>query len=298
MRTHLIYTKDKFEGELNSFIEKGLSIIKTIKEQGTNVEIFKKNEYKFNLWKDEVNEFLKQRFDNPNNEYLNDFLNAGRLESVSMSAVLRRENPNSFEFKLRYFALEVGTKVNSLIKLGRKLKFIPVKDVEIIIENKNIVPKRVFISHSSLDKKFVEKIIDTLEVIGVSSENIFCSSFEGYGVELGANFLDVIKEELSGNVLVIFILSTNFYSSIVSICEMGATWVKTNQHIPILIPPFDYKDIEGVIPNTHGMKINERDKFNSLKERVEIFFELKTIKENIWERKRDKIINEIDELLK
>lgn len=82
---------------------------------------------------------------------------------------------------------------------------------------------KIFISHSSLDSQYVEKIIDILEAIGVPSEKIFCSSFEGYGVKLGSDFLEVIKEELNSNVLVLFVLSSNFYSSVVSLCEMGAT---------------------------------------------------------------------------
>lgn len=124
---------------------------------------------------------------------------------------------------------------------------------------------KIFISHSSLDSKYVEKIIDLLEIIGIPSEKIFCSSFEGYGVELGKNFLEHLKSELNNDVLVIFILSKNFYSSVVCLCEMGATWVKTNDHIPILIPPFNYDDMKGVIPTTHGMKIDDKERYNSLK---------------------------------
>ena len=158
-------------------------------------------------------------------------------------------------------------------------------------------PKKVFISHSSIDSDIVEKVIDTLEAIGVPSEQIFCSSFEGYGIKLGSDFLETIKNELNSKVLVLFILSSNFYSSIVSLCEMGATWVKTNEHIPILIPPFNYENVKGVIPTTHGMKINEKAKFNSLKEKVESFMELKPINFSAWERKRDNILKEIKAIL-
>ena len=93
-------------------------------------------------------------------------------------------------------------------------------------------------------------------------------------------------------------LSENFYSSVVSLCEMGATWVKTNDHIPILIPPFEYGDIKGVIPTTNGMKINEKTKYNSLKKVVEEFLDLTPIKNySIWERKRDNSLKEIKLLL-
>jgi len=167
-----------------------------------------------------------------------------------------------------------------------------------ILKNENTEKlEKIFISHSSLDSKLVEKVIDILEAIGVPSDKVFCSSLEGYGVKLGSDFLDTIKNELNSKVLVLFILSSNFYSSVVSLCEMGATWVKTNQHIPILIPPFSYEDIKGVIPTTHGMKINEKEKFNSLKEQVEKFLNLVPVSINVWERRRDNILSEIKSIL-
>lgn len=154
--------------------------------------------------------------------------------------------------------------------------------------------KKIFISHSSLDKDIVEQVIDTLEAVGVQPNQIFCSSFDGYGVKLGSDFLDTIKNELTAEVLVLFVLSSNFHSSPVSLCEMGATWVKTNEHIPILIPPFDYNEIKGVIPTTHGMKINEKGKFNLLKTKVENFMELSPVQFEIWERRRDNILQKIN----
>lgn len=190
----------------------------------------------------------------------------------------------------------------TIIEIAKDLNF-DIKSLEESEEKKRKekkpkdMSKKIFISHSSNDIDIVEKIIDTLEAIGVPSEQIFCSSFEGYGVKLGADFLDTIKTELNSDVLVLFVLSSNFYASVVSLCEMGATWVKTNDHIPVLIPPFDYSDIKGVIPTTHGMKINEKPKFNSLKEKVESFMGLKPSNFSTWERKRDNILKQIKVLL-
>lgn len=153
---------------------------------------------------------------------------------------------------------------------------------------------KVFVSHSSKDAKYVEEIIEILETVGLRSEQIFCSSFEGYGIDLGEDFLQRLKEELDEKVLVIFVLTENFYSSPVSLCEMGATWIKTNEHIPILVPPFDYKDIKGVIPLTQGFKINEPLKLNLFKEKIEKTFSLNPIDFSSWERKRDRILKRLE----
>lgn len=156
---------------------------------------------------------------------------------------------------------------------------------------------KVFISHASKDKKIVEEVIELLETIGLSNQQIFCSSFEGYGIDLGENFLDRIKAELNENVLVIFILTHEFYQSPVCLCEMGASWVKTNDHIPIIVPPLDYKDVKGVIPLTQGLKITEALKFNLLKQKLEKSFQLKPIDFSSWERKRDRVIGRINDYI-
>ncbi len=157
---------------------------------------------------------------------------------------------------------------------------------------------KIFISHSSADKEFVEEVIDMIETVGLSSDLIFCSSFEGYGIDLGEDFLERIKNELSENILVLFILSKNFYNSPISLCEMGATWIKTNEHIPILIPPFDFKDIQGVIPLTQGFKINDSLKLNLFKEKIERLFGITPIDNSSWERKRDRMLTRINDKLK
>ncbi len=299
MKTKLTIEKAIFEQELKDYIQSGQSILEKYSKTNISQDEFQVLEKEYDYWGDEVEELLKQRFDNPKNEYYSSFENAGSSNTGSLTAVMRGANPDDIMFRYKYFKDRVEPRIENLISLSKKLKFIPDFANSDNKENNDIsmANPKIFISHSSLDSKIVEKVIDTLEAIGVPSDKIFCSSFEGYGVKLGSDFLDVIKNELDNEVLVLFILSNNFYSSVVSLCEMGATWVKTNQHIPILIPPFNYGDIKGVIPTTHGMKINEKEKFNTLKEIIENFIGLAPIGVSVWERRRDKILKEIKEVL-
>lgn len=154
--------------------------------------------------------------------------------------------------------------------------------------------KKIFISHSSIDSPIVGELINLIESVGIKSEQIFCSSFEGYGFELGEDFLERLKKELNEEILAFFILTPKFYKSPISLCEMGAIWIKTNKHIPILIPPFDFKDIKGVFPVSQGMKINDKNKLNTLKETLENDFSLTPLKTTIWEKKRDKFLTDIN----
>jgi hypothetical protein len=148
---------------------------------------------------------------------------------------------------------------------------------------------KVFISHASKDAEVVEAVIDMLEDIGVESNQIFCTSFEGYGIDLGENFLDTIKVELSSDTLVLFILSESFYKSPICMCEMGAVWALSKEHIPVLVPPLTYSDIKGVIPLTQGLILTDSLKLNSFKEKIEKVFAIENkLSFSTWERKRDR----------
>ena len=51
----------------------------------------------------------------------------------------------------------------------------------------------VFISHSSKDKAFVEALVELLESIGFDESNLFCSSVDGYGIRLGEDIFNTLK---------------------------------------------------------------------------------------------------------
>lgn len=170
-------------------------------------------------------------------------------------------------------------------------------DGKVVANFKTTTPKKIFISHATKDKELVGEFIEILENIGINSTQIFCSSFEGYGIPLGENFLDKIKQELSSEVLVLFVITNNFYESKVCLCEMGAAWALSKGHIPVVVPPLSYSDIQGVIPLTQGLLVNDISKLNSLKEKLEQDFGLQQINLNSWERKRDKFIKNINKLI-
>ncbi|MBS7255994.1 toll/interleukin-1 receptor domain-containing protein [Flavobacterium branchiicola] len=298
MNITLNYPRAEFSKELEQYILEG----NTLEDRHTNKDItlvkLKSLKRDFNFWNKEVINFLKVRFNSVlPNEYLNDFIDVDRFDLEPLAEVLKESDENILHFKLKNFKESCQKKIDVLILLQRNLKFIENTFPEYEDAKTNKIMNKIFISHSSLDSKYVEKIIDLLETIGVPSNKIFCSSFEGYGIKLGKDFLEQLRNELSENVLVIFILSNNFYSSVISLCEMGATWIKTNDHIPMLIPPFDYSDMKGVIPTSHGMKIDEKEGYNSFKELIEKYLNIFPINTSIWERKRDNHLKEIKHLI-
>ncbi|MCO0597260.1 toll/interleukin-1 receptor domain-containing protein [Peribacillus butanolivorans] len=154
--------------------------------------------------------------------------------------------------------------------------------------------QKLFISHDSKDIEIVTELVDFLENIGVNNRAIFCSSLDGYGIPLGENFLDRIKSELSDDVIVLFVLTKNFYKNPVCMCEMGATWVQTKHHIPIVVPPYAFEDIRGVFQISQAIKINEVGNLNSLLDVLSDKLGVPSLPFSTWERKREKFIKNVN----
>lgn len=157
--------------------------------------------------------------------------------------------------------------------------------------------KRVFISHSSKDTYFGKEITNLMELIGVPSNQIFNSSMPGFGVKPGEDWVETLKTTISSDGVVISLLSDRYYKSPVSLCEMGATWVLSKTHYPVLIPPFTFRRIKGVIPTKHGIMINDSEGWSTLKEELEKIFGIQPISVAKWEGKKKDILERIEKLL-
>lgn len=272
-------------------IDKEIVLLEKLLEKATEIKRESSSDPDFKIWKNLVERTLIKIFGDDSFE-VKEF----RKLKFFYSPVISFLGDDHTSEHLRCFRRDFDTSkklISSYLEELREDSLSESKNEEIAQKATSSINK-VFISHSSADKTYVEEIIDLIETIGLNSSKIFCSSFDGYGIDLGENFLERIKEELDENILVLFVLSDSFYKSPVCLCEMGATWIKTREHIPILIPPFDFKDIQGVIPLTQGFKINDSLKLNLFKEKIEKLFGLTPIDNSVWERKRDRSLGRLN----
>jgi len=252
-------------------------------EQAENLRGHNANTPEFNAWFNNVLRYLKKEY-GPSSDEARDFK---RIQFFNaQTVILGGEYENDREF------------LDGLQQAILTLRNYQDDSYDETIVHKNNNYNKLFISHAKEDEAIVGEIINLLEAMGLTPSQIFCSSIEGYGVPLGKDFLDTLKKEISNNVLVLFILTNNFYESPFCLCEMGASWVLTNEQIPIIIPPFTFDDIEGVLPkNTQGLPINNGLKLNSLREKIIETFNLPQQTMSIWERKRDLSIDIINNLI-
>ena len=158
----------------------------------------------------------------------------------------------------------------------------------------------IFISHSYHDRKIVDKFITLLEDMGLKDE-IFYTSIPEYGVKIGENIADRIKKEFTNKkVFVIFMLSKNYYDSVMCMHEMGAAWVLQHEYFCFLLPGYTYKEIEkGAIDiGKIGIKLNGdpseiQERFIEFRNYIQKKFKLNKMDERKWNRKLNEFIDAI-----
>lgn len=162
----------------------------------------------------------------------------------------------------------------------------------------------VFISHSSLDKEFVEALVTLLESMGFDNTTLFCSSVPDFWIGLSQNIFESLRSLFSEHELyVIFIQSPRYYKSAVSLNEMGAAWVLRNDSCSILTKDMTRDRMQGVVnSSTIYIKVDTPEAgpyLNELKKTLSKLFNLAPMTDTTWERKRNtflKAVNAIDYL--
>lgn len=159
----------------------------------------------------------------------------------------------------------------------------------------------VFISHSSKDKAFVEELVELLESIGFDESNLFCSSVDGYGIELGEDIFDTLKKLFYEHELfVIFVHSPRYYESPVSLNEMGAAWVLKTNFYSFLTQDMQFDRMKGVVNSDKvAIKVDAEDakaRLNELKDILCAAFNFESISHTKWERKRDRFLKKVNNI--
>lgn len=170
---------------------------------------------------------------------------------------------------------------------------------ETTLGDHNIVSKKVFISHAVADKPIVDAFVDLLQTgANVSSDEIFCSSLEGLGIPTGVNFIDQIKGEIQNPELVVALISPNYLVSQFCMCELGASWAMSHRMLPLLVPPLEYADVQGVLKSTQITRLNDETGMSQFA--TEVGESLPGIKINIprWNAKQKAFQKQLPKLLK
>lgn len=160
----------------------------------------------------------------------------------------------------------------------------------------------VFISHAYADREINNLFVDLLEDIGLKRGQIFYSSLPEYGVDLGENIADAIRIRLSSKIVhMIYMLSKNYYKSVMCLNEMGAAWILQHTYTSVLLPGFKYKKIKGAVDpgilgmNLGGDEVELKSRLIRLRNQLQNEFCLPSMDEIMWNRKVDNFIKVVKE---
>lgn len=241
----------------------------------------------FRIWVQEVKFELREIYDRTKDTFIWEAIN-------ELSANFNGWSDRQMFDKVKGSLFAIRKNIDKYFPTEKKNRTINSK------ENPMSKESKLFISHSSNDKDYVEKLVSLFEGMGLNDEQIFCSSIPGYDIPVGKNIFDYLIELFQDYDLhIIFVHSKNYYNSPISLNEMGAAWALKTNFTSILLPGFDFSEMTGVVKNTDiAIKVDRsedevKDKLNQLYNQIVLEFGIKRKSDILWEKKRDSFINSI-----
>lgn len=156
---------------------------------------------------------------------------------------------------------------------------------------------RVFITHSSRDRKLAERLVEALHGgTDVARERIFCSSIEGYGVTVGRDFMQYIQRQLQNTHLVVPLITPAYLDSVFCQWELGAAWVTEVEMFPIRVDPVTHSDLPGPLQQVHVAELTKAG-LSDLAERIAASVGINVVGK-IWEPRRNKLLKDLPGILK
>ncbi|RYX84639.1 toll/interleukin-1 receptor domain-containing protein [bacterium] len=132
----------------------------------------------------------------------------------------------------------------------------------------------IFISHSSKDEGIITPFVEKILNVGleISRNKIFYTSNKDTGIKSGDDFKKSIKENISNATAVIQIITSNYKQSEVCLNEMGAAWVLSDNVIPFILEPVNFKEVGFIHNTTQLLKLNsEEDLFQFHDDHPELY---------------------------
>jgi len=137
---------------------------------------------------------------------------------------------------------------------------------------------KIFISHSSRNKFYGDKLVDLLRNVGVKEGEIIFTSNIAYGIPVGQNIFNWLKSQITEKPFVIYLLSEEYYQSIACLNEMGAAWIIENKHVALFTPNFNLYSKEfqsgALDPREIGFYITDEERILSFLELISEDFDI------------------------
>ena len=152
--------------------------------------------------------------------------------------------------------------------------------------------KRIFISHSSKDKQIVSGFIDHILClgIGISRNDIFCTSIEDIAIRNGEDIRSHIQENIRCADFSFLLISDNYKTSEICLNEMGAVWAYDSNVRLYLLPDTNFNSIGWLCDTRKANKITDTVALDLLYKEMREYYSLPDNFIN-WSQQREIFIN-------
>lgn len=114
--------------------------------------------------------------------------------------------------------------------------------------------KRIFISHSSKDKKYGDSIEKLICGLNIKDDQLIYTSHPLHKIPLGKKIYDYLRENINDQVFIIILWSNNYLESPACLAEMGAAWVLQTKSISLFTPDFSFGN-----PKYHSIPLDQTE---------------------------------------
>lgn len=158
--------------------------------------------------------------------------------------------------------------------------------------------KKLFVSHAVADQPLAKAFVELLEGgIGVPPKDIFCSSLKGQGIKPGVDFKSSIRTHLDGALLVVGLITPNFYQSSFCMCELGGAWIQAKNFLPVLVPPLKFADLRAVLEGLHTLRVDDEGDLDDMRDDVADRAKIALLATARWSERRDKFLAELPKIV-
>lgn len=149
----------------------------------------------------------------------------------------------------------------------------------------------IFISHSSKDEEVAEKLVTLLRTaLKLDSNEIRCTSVDGYRLPGGANTNEQLKEEIYNSKSFIGLITPNSLKSSYVLFELGARWGAKRQLIPLLSKGFDASDLVAPLKDYNALDCGSRGQMLQLVNELGQFLNREEEKPSLYSKLVDELI--------
>ena len=155
--------------------------------------------------------------------------------------------------------------------------------------------KRIFISHSSKDMKYVSMFANQILSlgIGISLDDIFCTSIEDLGIKNGEDIRKHIQENIRGAEYTFLMISDNYKASEICINEMGAVWAYDAKVRLYMLPGASPDKIGWLCDTRQAQNLSSAVALDQLYKEMRTHFGITTDNFEHWSRIREEFVRSL-----